>query len=119
MNDGEDLLSDSPGEGIDRHRLTDLFSLLSDQYVRYTLAYVSGRQAITLNELTEFVTGREATDRGVIARRSDYERVRIRLYHVVLPRLDEAGYVEFDSQTCTITGVAIPPIVDRLLALEE
>lgn len=97
----------------------DVFELLSDRYVRYALYYLSEQSTATLGQLTDVVTGLETTRTDAVASPADRERVRVRLYHVVLPELGAVGYVDFDAEDLTVTETNVPPGVYSLLGIDD
>lgn len=73
--------------------------LYRDRYRRVVLAVLGDEQRpLTLNDLTKTVI-KHACD-GSVTDVSDgtAERVRVSLYHVHLPKLAEAGLVEYDPE---------------------
>jgi len=73
------------GFSVDRSTLLDT---IAHRHRRRALAHLAeGGQQIPVRELAHDVAARD---------RADPERIAIRLYHAHLPRLDEAGLVEFD-----------------------
>ena len=105
--------------GDDRLSSTsDAVSLLSSPMARQTLDYLTGTSTTTVGELADVLTGIEATAADALATPADRRRVRILLYHCVLPRLDAAGYVDFDAEEQTVVRGDVPEVVDELLDLE-
>ena len=97
----------------------DVFRLLGDRHARYALVYLHEDPMPTLEELADVVTAKDASVGGAIAAPADRDRVRIRLYHVVLPRLEELGFVAFDAETKVVTGTDIPSAVTGALGVSE
>lgn len=114
----DESILDGPSTHADEQSLDEILSLLSHQYVRYTLIYLSDHPTTTLDQLADVLTGLEAMETGTIAQTTDRERIRLRLYHSDLPRLDAAGYIDFDTETQTVTTVSIPPVVQSLLGID-
>lgn len=118
----EDRREDAPneiGEDVAEQSLDEIFSLLSNRYVRYTLLSLSDEPTTTFEQLTDAVVGMEAAERDAIASPTDRERIRIRLYHVTLPKLEAADYVDFDTEEETVRRTRAPPAVDSLLGFDE
>ena len=88
-------------------QLSELFDVLSDEYARYTLYHLADQPSTTLERLTAVVAGIEATVTGAAVTLAAHGRIRIRLSHAVLPKLDELGYLEFDREDRTITRVQL------------
>lgn len=110
----DDLLETLGGMEED-YPLDEIFRLLSDQYVRYTLDYLSASSTTSLGELADIIAGLEAVEQETIITPVDHDRIRIRLYHVVLPQLDECGYIQFDATDRTIEQSNVPSPVVALL----
>jgi hypothetical protein len=83
---------------------TTIFDLFSDRRRRYALHYLSGQVgAVELSDLADQVVlweGDLSSDR--------FERVCTGLYHVHIPRLEDAGVVRYDAtrETVELTGAA-------------
>lgn len=92
-----------------------LLDVLSDRYARYVLSHLSDESTATLDVLADTATGLAATETGSIKTPEDREEIRVRLYHLVLPKLDAAGYLEFDSETRTVERDEIPDVLRKLL----
>lgn len=115
---GDDWLEDfmeTIGGMEEEYPLDEIFRLLSDQYVRYTLDYLSASSTTSLDELTDVIAGLEAVEQEAIITPVEHDRIRIRLYHVVLPQLDECGFVQFDATDKTIEQSNVPSPVVALL----
>ena len=80
-----------------------LFDLLADRRRRFALAYLADAAdgAVTFEALAEAVAARECEGSGVVPddRRTDVE---VSLHHNHLPRLADAGLVEYDRGTGTV-----------------
>lgn len=72
----------------------DLLSNQRRRYVLYSLRKEGG--AMSVEKLAEQLTSWEGDD-------ADGQRVRMDLYHSQLPRLEEAGAVEFDEDEGYVT----------------
>lgn len=72
-------------------------SLLATDTCRAVLAYfdASTTQTASLDDLTEYVATRQPNTRT-------RERVQLRLHHVGLPKLEGAGFVDYDVRTATV-----------------
>lgn len=98
--------------------LDEILNLLSDRYIRYTLYYLSEHTATTIDTLTDVIAGWEAIETGTIISSETHRRIRIRLYHVTLPKLDYHDYVDFDTDDYTIKqsekSAMLTPLLDNL-----
>lgn len=99
--------------------IDEMLSVLSDPHARYTLYYLSDESTASLEELAAVVTGLEAQTTDAVATAADEEAVRTRLYHLVLPELDDHGFVAFDADEQTVTAAETPPWVASFVGLEE
>lgn len=99
--------------------LDEMLSVLSDPHARYTLYYLSEESTVSLEELATVVTGLEAEAADDVATAGDEKAVRTRLYHLVLPNLDDHGYVAFDADEQTVTATETPTWVEPFVGLEE
>lgn len=97
----------------------EVLSVLSNPHARYTLYYLSEVSTASLEELASVVTGLEARATDAVATAADEEAVRIRLYHLVLPELDDHGLVAFDADERTVTAAETPTWVAPFVGLEE
>jgi hypothetical protein len=93
----------------------DVIRLLSTRAARDALVYLHDRSTATLEELADVVVGAAASADGSIAGPADRERVRVRLYHTILPWSDDLGFVAFDSDAAIVTETDVPgPVVEYL-----
>lgn len=74
--------------------LDSLFGVLADRRRRRLLAYLAGTDdgVATVSELADHVAADDA----------DPERVTVSLHHAHLPRLEDAGIVEYDARSETV-----------------
>jgi|GEM_PF-527795 len=91
----------------------DLFELLARPGNRYTLAYLSRTDGpVPYEDLVENVVDGAGTPEGLST--ADFrDQVATRLVHSNLPKLDDAGLVEYDRTDRTVrateaTAVAVP-----------
>lgn len=102
---------------------------LTDSVVRSTrkpirrsvLRYLTATGAVGLDRLALVVTGLSTYGNGVqVATAADYRRTRTELHHLHLPQLEQAGLVEYDTDTHLVTAGAIPDgLVDLLDEFDE
>jgi len=89
--------------------LNGVFDLLADDRRRYVWEYLSGRSGnrIPLDELTDQVSSDESavgTTASVDARRA----IRVSLHHVHLPKLADAGLLEYDTRSNVVHYHTVP-----------
>lgn len=75
--------------------------LLADPHRRATLEYLASRPSVSFEELRDYVSQSADT-------RTDKTRVAVGLVHHHLPRLEEAGVLEYDHNTKIVRGEPIP-----------
>ena len=93
----------TPGDGGNARRTTDrasecadLFRLLGDGRRVRTLLTLREESPTTLSELAAGVAAREREVTREELATADVRRVSIALYHAHLPKLRDAGVIEFD-----------------------
>lgn len=81
------------------------FRLVTDETRRYAVARLSATPdgVASLSELTDYVTARSST---VETR----EQATIRLHHAALPKLADAGVVEYDPRSETVRYYETPAV---------
>jgi len=122
---GDDAPSGESGSEPDRSRedrvparesdvsVDDLFELLSRPGNRYALAYLTRADGpVPYEDLVEFVVDGAGTPDG-LSTEEFRDRIATRLVHSNLPKLDDAGLVEYDPTDRTVrttetTAVAVP-----------
>lgn len=121
---------DAPAARVNEGRIPDrdspvtvseLFELLAQPGNRYTLAYlVRAEGAVSYDDLVEYVVDKGGTPEGM-STDEFRDQVATRLVHSNLPKLDEAGLIDYDASDRTIratdaTAVAVPYLE---LAMEQ
>lgn len=92
---------------------SELFELLARPGNRYTLAYLSRADgAVPYEDLVEYVVDEGGTPEG-LSTAEFRNQVATRLIHSNLPKLDDAGLIEYDStdkmiRSTEVTEVAVP-----------
>ncbi|WP_224268389.1 DUF7344 domain-containing protein [Haloprofundus salinisoli] len=86
----------------------EMFAVLSDEHRRFALYALLQFQRLTIEELTDIVTGWTNADgwRGVTS--DERDTVLSMLYHNHVPMLEDAGYVEYDTDTKELSLAALP-----------
>ena len=100
---------------IDRDTLTAAYDVLASPYRRQILrSLVAGEGDVASVE----DLGDELIDLDETA--GDRRDIAIKLHHVALPKLAEAGFIDYDARTQTVRACAHPPTEWRpLLASVE
>lgn len=99
----------------DDTRLDEVLRVLSDRRARFVLGYLADHREATLDRLADVVTGLEASATDTVATPEDRHRTRAELYHVVLPKLDRLGFLEFEPADHTVTEADVPREVYALI----
>lgn len=97
----------------------DVIRLLGEPTARTALVYCYDQRTPTLEELADAVAGAAACADETIATPADRDRIRIRLYHSILPRLNDLEFVAVDYEANTVTETTIPDPVVAYLGIEE
>lgn len=98
--------------------LATVLDVATDDYARYSLYSLAHEPNTTLTELADFVTGFEAMLAGRVATPAEHERVRIRLYHAVLPKFDAIEYVDFDPVARMVSSARFHGAVNASLGVD-
>lgn len=108
-----------------------MFDVLSDRRRRHVLASVLDHgQGIALSELAEDVATRDTgASRGEVPPHPGENRMEVSgdpvqkltvsLYHTHLPKLEEAGYVEYDPDSDVVRPTESIRQIEHLLALTD
>lgn len=95
-----------------------LAELLADRRRRYLLhALRNADGEVPLDELAHKTAAWETEQSVADVSAAAVERVHVSLYHNHVPRFEEAGFVEYDSETDAVAltddGAAIAPLLNR------
>lgn len=105
----------SDGEELYEGGLDSAFRLLGDQQRRHALYLLREHGEMAIDDLADVLTGWLAVRNDEGATPDDRERIRLRLVHVHVPKLEAAGIVDFEAESGRVTLDRLPPVVDRLL----
>lgn len=93
-----------------------LFEILSHHRRRHALGLMTGDdRSWSISELATEITDREHDGRFAGGKRTRIDAVRATLYHTHLPKLADAGLVEFDEDRKTAILTTAAGAVDRNL----
>lgn len=93
-------------------------TVMGDPFARYAIVALHGSATISLDHLAEIVAGFDAVDRETIAGPPALDRVRVRLHHVTLPKLEELGYLSYDHCAGTVANEGVPDAIYEVLGME-
>lgn len=89
-------------------------SLLSSRFRRWTLQLLTREDVVDIDDLVRCIAERESPSDELDE--STRERVALALYHVHLPKLADAGVIDYDSRSgavrLTETATALRPVLD-------
>lgn len=92
-------------DGRDSHRLDTVFGMLQNERRRRVLEYLRDNETTTQSELAEHVAAIEnGVPRGSLTS-TQRKRVYVSLYQSHLPKLHDAGAVEYDPDRGTVERV--------------
>ncbi|WP_226482928.1 DUF7344 domain-containing protein [Natrinema amylolyticum] len=97
----------------------DVIRLFGNVHARNALVYLHDHPTVAVDELADVLAAAAASSDETIATPSDRDRIRIRLYHVILPQLAELEFITFDSETNTVTETSIPDAVTTALGFDD
>lgn len=96
--------------------LDDLsFRALADARRRRLLYLLLEEGETTLDEAATLLAGWTAVESGAMTGPDDRERIRVRLHHVDLPLLSEAGLVDYDRERGTLDVATVDEAVADLV----
>ena len=126
-----DVLEGGAGEQVDEHaeevgesrteeiRLDVIFDILKNQRRRHVLRYLRENESTTLSDLAEHVAALE-NDKDVRSlTSSERKRVYVGLYQCHLPRMNDAGVIDFDSDRGRIELRDTADQLDEYLDVED
>lgn len=99
-----------------KHTVDDVFTILSNRRRRYALYYVDHAKGTTISDLAEQIAAWEYDLDISEVTSTQRKRVYNSLQQTHLPKLDDAGYVDYDSRKGTVEPT---PQVDTLNAYLE
>lgn len=106
---------DASHKSLDR-----VFEILSDHRRRYVLYYLNNpqKQTVTLDELADQVCTweREWIGRTNKLKGNHRENIRIQLHHIHLPKMDDAGAIDYDPRSQTVrshTAESLLELIDQ------
>jgi len=103
-----DWLDDADEPDAAAETLDDVFSLLADQRRRLLLSVMrSYGEEVTLPDAAEEVAARETGDTVRNISAEHVTEVYLSLYHDHLPRLVDAGLLEYDQERDLVAPVAV------------
>lgn len=92
-----------------------LLLALAHLYRRIALYYLREHERASCETLAECIAGWVSSGPGPGSDAGEYERVRVRLHHIHLPKLADADLIRYDDASGMATLASHPPAVDDLL----
>lgn len=99
-----------------RSRLTETLDALANPRRRDVLYHLSENDAATIDALAAEIAARETDVRPEDVSSDDREATMVDLHHTHLPKLADAGLVEFDRRSGAVAFRDPPEMLDELLA---
>lgn len=81
---------------------SQFYQALTSPHRRRLLFYLLENKESTVEELASVLSGWEATTTGTMQTSADRSAIRFQLLHNHLPRLADAGLIEYDAQAGTV-----------------
>lgn len=105
-----------PAAGDPPLRLAEdqFYQALASSHRRRLLYYLLETTESTVDELASVLSGWEVTATGTMHRQADRLKRRIELVHIHLPRLADAGLIQYDPAT---GSVQLEPLHHRVAAV--
>lgn len=99
----------SPPEQFPDRPIAELFEILADHRSRYVLSYLKNtyHKAASRDELASHISTQDPDS-------APEERIAIALHHTVLPKLEDAELLEYDSQDAFVQYCGHPKLESRL-----
>ncbi|WP_424003237.1 DUF7344 domain-containing protein [Haloarcula salina] len=107
MEPTEDPGEVSEGTVLSPDRLDGLLRAFSAEPRRMVVTYLSQHDSASVEELTDVVVGWSQTSDRAVGSDESWLQTYSNLYHRHLPALDDAGLVEFDPATETVSLEAL------------
>lgn len=108
---------DRVAEGDSPPRLAEdqFYWALAAPQRRRLLYYLLGEQESTVEELATVLSGWEATITGTMHTSANWSELRLALVHNHLPRLAEAGLIDYDPHDGSVHLVSLHPRVTDII----
>lgn len=113
--DNEQSPSDRPR--TDRSVIDDAFSVLQNQDRRYALYFLLEHETASLEEVADVVTGWPRASEYGMTGRETRDQVLRDLRHRHVPAMAEAGIVDYDEGTDTLSFAPCPPATRSFVRL--
>lgn len=112
MNRGEPINADPDWKQLDRG-----FDVLTDRTRRFALYFLLEQQSASIDELADVVTSWTHVADGEPGTRDRRDRIYQSLVHQHVPALDDAGIVDHDGETDTVSMRPCPEPIRDLVRL--
>lgn len=103
------------GEASPRLAEDRFYRVLTSTHRRRLLYYVLENEECTVEELASVLSGWEATKTGTMYTSVDRSAVLLQLRHNHLPRLADAGLIDYDSNVGTVKREPLHPRVTDVI----
>ncbi len=111
-------VTDAEAESTDSEEIStdDLFHLLQNERRRRVVKYLSEHdegEGVDMRDVVEWVAAKEHDTTVQQLRSKERQRVYIALYQSHLPKLDDAGVIEYDQRKGWIERTEFTPLVEQ------
>lgn len=114
------MTTDTHTPATDTQSLDTILSILSDRGCRAVVDVLDERNPpIDLHELATVVASREPGAESDDRSTDRSEDIAVRLYHVHVPKLDDADGIDYDPETDTVTSARTERLAPFLTGLES
>lgn len=97
---------------------TEIFEILSNERRRFILSYLERQDGVaTLEELSNALGAREYDVPPEELNNTQYRRLYVSIYQTHIPRLEDAGVLEYDSDSGRVTLTDCAPQAIRYLSV--
>lgn len=97
--------------------LDGFFRVIADKQRRFVLYYLLEEQRASVDELAEGLARWTSDDNRPLSPPTRRDGIRTDLHHTHLPHLEDESLVTYDSDSGTVSLVALPPTVESVLSL--
>lgn len=96
-------------------RISEIMNTLANRRLRYVLYLLREGEHTNVDEIAKQIAARERETSPTAVDERDYERVRIDLHHVQLPKLEDTGIVTYDRRTRSLDYDRLPAPIGEVL----
>ena len=99
--------------------LNVLLEVIVDCRRRYALYYLIENPITDVETLLDYVVAQEADEWTEPNVREELLHLKITFHHTHLPKLEDAGLIEYDKRTNTVQYRTLSPVLDAFLYITQ